>query len=203
MSEALDNDIINLDDVRRKIEMKKRTDILAAHKYAITYGKDGYWKTYVPDSTKKTGRKLLKKNTKEKLEQAIILHYKKQTDTDTLTLETLYPKWLKYYSLHTNSSSTVKRITSDWNKYYKNDNLIKQPIKSLLKAFVKGGRGYFSYYLRRFSLCFCLNNAFQSVLSSQTATMVKKHFDFIICFALLNHKNSIRFVFLRMVILGG
>ena len=65
-----------------------------------------------------------------------------------------------------------------------------------LKAFVKGVHGYFSYYLRRFSLCFCLNNAFQSVLSSQTATMVKKHFDFIICFALLNHKNSIRFVFL-------
>ena len=73
----------------------------------------------------------------------------------------------------------------------------------LLKAFVKGVRGYFSYYLRRFSLCFCLNNAFQPVLSSQTATMVKKHFDFIICFALLNHKNSIRFVFLRMVIWGG
>lgn len=73
----------------------------------------------------------------------------------------------------------------------------------LLKAFVKGVRGYFLYYLRRFSLCFCLNNAFQSVLSSQTATMVKKHFDFIICFALLNHKNSIRFVFLRMVIWGG
>ena len=72
-----------------------------------------------------------------------------------------------------------------------------------LKAFVKGVRGYFSYYLRRFSLCFCLNNAFQSVLSSQTATMVKKHFDFIICFALLNHKNSIWFVFLRMVIWGG
>ena len=72
-----------------------------------------------------------------------------------------------------------------------------------LKAFVKGVRGYFLYYLRRFSLCFCLNNAFQPVLSSQTATMVKKHFDFIICFALLNHKNSIRFVFLRMVILGG
>lgn len=72
-----------------------------------------------------------------------------------------------------------------------------------LKAFVKGVRGYFLYYLRRFSLCFCLNNAFQSVLSSQTATMVKKHFDFIICFALLNHKNSIWFVFLRMVIWGG
>lgn len=75
--------------------------------------------------------------------------------------------------------------------------------KSRLKAFVKGVHGYFSYYLRRFSLCFCLNNAFQPVLRSQTATMVKKHFDFIICFALLNHKNSIRFVFLRMVILGG
>lgn len=80
---------------------------------------------------------------------------------------------------------------------------VEHPAETHLKAFVKGVRGYFSYYLRRFSLCFCLNNAFQPVLSSQTATMVKKHFDFIICFALLNHKNSIRFVFLRMVIWGG
>ena len=83
------------------------------------------------------------------------------------------------------------------------DETLQQIVSDYLKAFVKGVRGYFLYYLRRFSLCFCLNNAFQSVLSSQTATMVKKHFDFIICFALLNHKNSIRFVFLRMVIWGG
>lgn len=83
------------------------------------------------------------------------------------------------------------------------DETLQQIVSDYLKAFVKGVRGYFSYYLRRFSLCFCLNNAFQPVLSSQTATMVKKHFDFIICFALLNHKNSIRFVFLRMVIWGG
>ena len=83
------------------------------------------------------------------------------------------------------------------------DETLQQIVSDYLKAFVKGVRGYFSYYLRRFSLCFCLNNAFQPVLRSQTATMVKKHFDFIICFALLNHKNSIRFVFLRMVIWGG
>lgn len=83
------------------------------------------------------------------------------------------------------------------------DETLQQIVSDYLKAFVKGVHGYFSYYLRRFSLCFCLNNAFQSVLSSQTATMVKKHFDFIICFALLNHKNSIRFIFLRMVIWGG
>ena len=82
-----------------------------------------------------------------------------------------------------------------------NDTEIKEIFA--LKAFVKGVRGYFSYYLRRFSLCFCLNNAFQPVLRSQTATMVKKHFDFIICFALLNHKNSIRLIFLRMVIWSG
>ena len=83
------------------------------------------------------------------------------------------------------------------------DETLQQIVSDYLKAFVKGVRGYFSYYLRRFSLCFCLNNAFQPVLRSQTATMVKKHFDFIICFALLNHKNSIRFVFLRMVIWDG
>lgn len=101
--------------------------------------------------------------------------------------------------------SAMRRIKDD-NPFYTDDlyrRYLSAQSSSFLKAFVKGVRGYFSYYLRRFSLCFCLNNAFQPVLRSQTATMVKKHFDFIICFALLNHKNSIRFVFLRMVILGG
>ena len=119
------------------------------------------------------------------------------------TLETKPEKAIK---LEKDALAQIENITADNARLVSNlhanlGGLYR--INGHLKAFVKGVRGYFSYYLRRFSLCFCLNNAFQPVLRSQTATMVKKHFDFIICFALLNHKNSIRFVFLRMVIWGG
>ena len=108
---------------------------------------------------------------------------------------------LGYERIVDTETGNIYKIDNGFTDWY--DGSRYKSITDDLKAFVKGVRGYFSYYLRRFSLCFCLNNAFQPVLRSQTATMVKKHFDFIICFALLNHKNSIRFVFLRMVIWGG
>ena len=50
-----------------------------------------------------------------------------------MTLEKVYPEWLKYYRLHTKSDGTVKRITSDWKKFYKEDSIIKQPINKLTK----------------------------------------------------------------------
>ena len=49
------------------------------------------------------------------------------------TLETIYPEWLQYFSMHTNKSASVKRYTSEWARYYKNDAIIKYPIKQLDK----------------------------------------------------------------------
>lgn len=53
----------------------KQKQILDEHKYAIFQGKDGRWRTSVPDNTKKNNRRLIAKSTKEKLEKAIIDHY--------------------------------------------------------------------------------------------------------------------------------
>ena len=38
---AVGNDIIDIDDVQRKLEMKERTEIIEEHQYKITQGKDG------------------------------------------------------------------------------------------------------------------------------------------------------------------
>ena len=45
LSEAIGNGIITLDDVRKKMAMMRRRDILKAHKYKIWQGKDGKWYT--------------------------------------------------------------------------------------------------------------------------------------------------------------
>lgn len=130
---AVGNGIIDMDDVRLKIDMKERTEILQQHKYAITEGKDGNWRTYVTDSSKKYNRRLIKKCSQKKLEDFLVDWYRKRENFEELTLELLYPEWLQYYSLHTKASGTVKRITNDWKRYYQKDTLIKQPLTSLSK----------------------------------------------------------------------
>lgn len=130
---AVSNDIIDLNDVQAKLEMKKRAEILEQHPYAITQGKDGKWRTYIHDCSKKDNRKQIKKSSKEKIEQAIIDDYRQKTKREEMTLEKLYPEWLKYYRLHTKSDGTVKRVTSDWKKFYQEDLIIKKPLKELTK----------------------------------------------------------------------
>lgn len=46
---ALENNIIDLSYVQEKIEMAKREELLEKHPYKISQGKDGKWRTYIPD----------------------------------------------------------------------------------------------------------------------------------------------------------
>ena len=134
LNQALADDIIDIDDVRKKVEMKKRTEILKQHKYAITQGKDGCWRTYLPDSTKPNKRKQIKKSSKEKIEDVVVEYYEKAQKKESMTIEELYPEWLKYYSLHTEAEGTVKRVNSDWKKYYENDPLVKTTLEKISKV---------------------------------------------------------------------
>ena len=66
------NGMIDLDDVRASIVDTERKKILKAHPYAISHGKDGRWRTWVPDKNAKDGRKKIAKSTKEKIEELLI-----------------------------------------------------------------------------------------------------------------------------------
>ena len=46
----------------------------------------------------------------------------------------MHPEWLKYYSLHVGAVGTVKRVTSDWKRFYQNDKLIKMSISKITKV---------------------------------------------------------------------
>ena len=78
LSEAIQNGIIDLTDVQKKIDMTKREQYLNLHKesYNVWQGTNGNWYTYLPDSTKKQNRRLVKKSTLTKVEDEIIAYYK-------------------------------------------------------------------------------------------------------------------------------
>lgn len=136
MKFAINQGIINLDDVRNSMLENERKRLLSKHKYKIFQDKDGRWKTTIPDESKKSGRKLVAKSTKEKLEKYLIDFYSEKEDLEyekekLVTIRNLFPNWLVYKNSHTTSSSSIKRIKNDWDRYYKNDSIVDIPIQDL------------------------------------------------------------------------
>ncbi|WP_180272676.1 tyrosine-type recombinase/integrase [Konateibacter massiliensis] len=122
--------------------MKKREQYLEMHPYEIWQGSNGKYYTYLPDDEK--GR-ILKKRAKRKDLEDIIINYYENLDDEieiinkinkNMTLRELYDVWKKYKSLHTNSSSYMKRIHSDWRSFYSNDPIADVQIETLTKIFI-------------------------------------------------------------------
>ena len=112
--------MINLTDVREKIAMDRRNELLARHKYDIWPASDGYWKTYLPDETRKNNRRPIKRKSFTDLQQDII-DYQEELERQltaqhpnkrkrNITLNDLFLEWIDFKALHTNATSYVKRI---------------------------------------------------------------------------------------------
>ena len=130
---------LTIEDVLELNEEMTKREIIDNHikEFSpIWQGKNGRWYTYFPDDTKKSKRRQIAKSTEEKLNMEIIAYYKKLDDVKNnkhITLQSLYPEWLNYKSLHTEASSYVRRINNDWNKYYIDMPIIKIPLVQLDK----------------------------------------------------------------------
>ena len=134
---AINNGIINLDDVRNRMKEAEKQRLLALHKYKIFQDNDGRWKTTLPDGTKKNGRRLIAKTSLDKLQDVLVEFYKNLEEEELrsqlqiarkekaqITLRDIFPQWLEYKNSHTNSSSYTKRIFTDWKAFYMHDDIL-------------------------------------------------------------------------------
>ncbi|MFR5631768.1 MAG: tyrosine recombinase XerC [Monoglobales bacterium] len=135
LKEAVANDIINIEDVQRVLNMKKEEDYLSLHQYEIYQGNDGKWYTYLPDKTKAQGRRKLKRTSESALKQAVIDFYKLQEKSSrkkSITLRGLYPEWIEWKGAHTRATTSIRRFNCDWKKFYlPYPQLIDKPIVDL------------------------------------------------------------------------
>ena len=135
LQDALLNGIINVEDVRRALTMKKEEYYLSLHKYEIYQGKDGKWYTYLPDSRQKQGRRKLKRTSEMAIRQAVIDFYKEQEKREQgkeITLRELYPIWIEWKGAHTRATTSIRRFNCDWKKFYiPYPKLIDKPIVEL------------------------------------------------------------------------
>ena len=91
----LANGMLDLTKINQEIPMKERELILSRHTYEIYQGKDGAWYTYIKDSTKKTGRKLIRRVDRTKLEDMLIDIYKTKEKEGKVTVKEAFDEWNK------------------------------------------------------------------------------------------------------------
>ena len=131
------NGMIDLDGVAASMKKTEAERILKEkHPYKISCGKDGRWRTYIKDETKKNGMKMVVKSTEEKLKEALVEHYQgedPEVQRQRLTLEKLYPKWIKFKALHTPAGTYITRIEREWKRYYEGTEITYIPIVKLTK----------------------------------------------------------------------
>lgn len=126
--------IIDLNGVETEMSKAKSKRILENHPYAIYQGKDGRWRTHIPDPEKPEGRRLLVKTSKDDLEAAVVEAYQGQKgEKKQQTIRTLYPKWIDHKRLYTNSEAYIYRIESEWTKHYKGSEIVDIPLYKLNK----------------------------------------------------------------------
>lgn len=114
---ALESGMIDLDTIQMQIEMNKRKEYLEMHESKVWQSTDGKWYTYLPDLKNNSGRKLVKRKTKEEIEDVVVEYHKKNGIPQTI--EKTFYEWLnKKVKFGEISRQTVNRYTVDFNKYF-------------------------------------------------------------------------------------
>lgn len=111
----IENNIIDLQQIRVMVEMKKNRELLDQHPYAIYEGKNGKYYTYLPD--KERGRIRRQRNTKQEIEQVIIEYQRQKIDNPTI--QEVFEEWNNYrVEIQDISQATHLRNTQIFNRHY-------------------------------------------------------------------------------------
>ncbi len=122
-------DYIDMARAREQDTMKKRDLFLNMHKqfHKIWKGSDGKWCTYLPDDKK--GRKFVKKNTEEDVENTVIEYYTKQAQQSIQrSFMDVYYEWRGYHDKMVTDNTTV-RHDEDIPRYFEGTDFANQNIK--------------------------------------------------------------------------
>ena len=117
---ALNNGIINIQDIKAQIKMNERIKYLDAHNHKIWENQTlGKWCTYLSDKDKPEGRRLIRRKTKKEIEDCIVAYWKEQECNPTI--EEVFTEWNDRRlqrkqikpSTHLVNKQTFKRFYSD------------------------------------------------------------------------------------------
>ena len=114
---AIQNGMITEDDLWAQAEMNQRQKYLEMHEYKVWQASDGYWKTHLPDDTRKEKRRPIKRKTKEALEKEIATFYKQQETKPTV--EAVFYMWANWKLENGKfKKQTYDRYETDFKRFF-------------------------------------------------------------------------------------
>lgn len=137
---AIKNGIINTVLVQEKIEMQKKEKVLKKHPYKIWQGKDGNWRTYLPDENR--GRILKKRNSKTKIEE-IVIDYWQSKDVDVNLFKERFKVWMDRQKNCGISNNTINRYKTDYKRFFLGEEIEEMSVKAIDADYIE------SFFARR------------------------------------------------------
>lgn len=133
LQNALDSDILNIDDVLNNIMASKINKIKLLHQYSISppnpNSKKSRWQTVFKKSD---GTRIsIKAQTEEELLKKLIPFYFPEKNLENILFSDLYSEWLEYKKTVTNSVNTIQRHEQHYKKYFLNSVLNNKKINSI------------------------------------------------------------------------
>lgn len=126
---AIENGMIDLSYIQDTIAMNKRAEMLSKHKWKISQGKDGFWRTYLPDPEK--GRKLIKKKSREDIEETVVLFYKNSDDTEQYTFKNRFQVWMERQKMCERSDNTIYKYQTDYRRFFLDSEIENMDIRKI------------------------------------------------------------------------
>lgn len=101
---AIEQGIINYEDIKRNMEMKKKEELLALHTYSIWLNKEDEYCTYILDDCGE--RKLKRRKTKKELDDFLIKFYKEKEENPSVY--EVYVEWVERKLQHNEIEQQTK-----------------------------------------------------------------------------------------------
>lgn len=137
---AIQNGMIDFNTIQMQIEMNERKRYLEKHEYSIWKGSDGNFHTYITDSTKKNGRRHIKKSTEKLLQDTIVDFYK--NDENEPYMESVFYEWIdRKLSFGEIEKQTYERYEADFKRFFHDSKISKLKFRYItemdLEEFIK------------------------------------------------------------------
>lgn len=118
----LNNGMIDLDDVQSCMNAMKSRELLKRHTYKVWQGKDGKWRTYLPDVQK--GRVLKKRNTEKEIQNLIVDYYKRlEKEKEAVSFYDYFLIWKDRQTKIGVSNATISKYNTDFKRFFLDDSL--------------------------------------------------------------------------------
>lgn len=129
---AIENGMIDTVLVQEKIEMQKREEVLKKHPYKIWQGKDGIWRTYLPDDKK--GRVLKTRTSERKLKDFLVEYY---NEADSHVFKERYDVWIERQRACGISNNTINRYKTDYKRFFQGEEIESMQVKEIDADFIE------------------------------------------------------------------